>query len=129
MEGRCRAIKRNGAACKGSATEPNGYCWAHSPEHAQQRRRTASRGGKSKSGKEIRDLKKQLQDLVEDVLSGRVERGNAVVANQILNTRARLIELERRVQEQDEVLARLEGLEAAAERERKGGKGGRRWPA
>ena len=40
-----------------------------------------------------------------------MERGDAVVVNQILNTRARLIELERKVKEQDEVLARIEALE------------------
>jgi hypothetical protein len=35
-----------------------------------------------------------------------------VVVNQILNTRARLIELERKVRETDELEARLEALES-----------------
>jgi hypothetical protein len=45
------------------------------------------------------------------VLSGEVERGDAIAVNQILNTRARLIELERKIREQEELEARLEALE------------------
>ncbi|MDP9478987.1 MAG: hypothetical protein M3R38_25460, partial [Actinomycetota bacterium] len=72
-------------------------CWAHDPANAAQRRRTASRGGRGKPSREIRDLKKQLEALAEDVLGGRIDRGDAAVVNQILNTRARLIEVERKV--------------------------------
>ncbi len=47
-----------------------------------------------------------------------------MVVNQILNTRARLIELERKVKETDELEARLDALEQAQEQ-----KEGRRWGA
>jgi hypothetical protein len=40
-----------------------------------------------------------------------VSRGDAIAVNQILNTRARLIELERNIKEQEELEARLEALE------------------
>jgi hypothetical protein len=36
----------------------------------------------------------------------------AAVVNQIINTRARLIELERKIREQEELEGRLEALEA-----------------
>jgi hypothetical protein len=49
------------------------------------------------------DLKKQLRELAVDVLSGKVGRADAAVVNQILNTRARLTELERKVREQEEL--------------------------
>jgi hypothetical protein len=42
-----------------------------------------------------------------------VERGNAVAVNQILNTRARLIEIERKIKETEELEGRLEALEQA----------------
>ena len=38
-------------------------------------------------------------------------RSEAAVVNQILNTRARLIELERKIREQEELETRLEALE------------------
>ncbi len=63
---------------------------------------------------EIRALKTQLEDLAAGVLSGSVDRGNAVVVNQILNTRARLIEIERKVKENEEFEERLEELERLA---------------
>lgn len=124
MMARCRATKASGEPCKGTATGQHGLCWAHAPENAAQRRRGAQRGGRAKAGGEIRSLKKQLEDLARDVLAGEVDRGNAVVVNQILNTRARLIELERKVKETEELEARLDALERAAEE-----KGGRKWGA
>jgi hypothetical protein len=120
LERQCRATKANGERCKGTATGPRDLCWAHAPENSEQRRRTASRGGRGKPSREIRDLKKQLDDLAEDVLGGRVERSDAAVVNQILNTRARLIELERRVKEADELEARLALLEQDSESRRGG---------
>ncbi len=112
MTGQCSAFKRNGEPCTLPANGPQGLCWAHDPKNAERRRRGQSRGGKAKASAEIRDLKKQLEDLVDDVRAGRMERGDAVVVNQILNTRARLIELERKIKEQDEVIERIEALEA-----------------
>jgi hypothetical protein len=110
--GVCRAAKRNGEPCTAPVTGSNGYCWAHDPAHAEKRRRMASRAGSSKGGGEIADLKKQLKELAADVLSGDVGRAEAAVVNQILNTRARLIELERKIREQEELEERLEALES-----------------
>ncbi len=125
MTVQCRATKRDGTPCTLPSNSQNGLCWAHDPKNAERRRRGQSRGGKAKASAEIRDLKKQLEDLVEDVREGRVERGDAVVVNQILNTRARLIELERKVKETDELEVRLEALERAAGDRR----GGKQWGA
>ena len=122
----CTATKRNGEPCTLPAVGQQGLCWAHDPKNAEKRRRGQSRGGRGKPTTEIRDLKKQLEDLAEDVLEGRVDRGNAVVVNQILNTRARLIELERKVLETQELEERLAALEQT-QSEQKGGS--RRWGA
>jgi hypothetical protein len=65
-----------------------------------------------KGSGEIVDLKKQLANLATDVLDGKVERGTAAVVNQIINTRARLLEVERKIKETEELEARLEALEA-----------------
>ena len=73
----------------------------------------ASKAGSSKGGgTEIADLKKQLRDLASDVLSGEVGRGEAAVVNQILNTRARLIEVERKIKEQEDLEGRPEARES-----------------
>jgi Family of unknown function (DUF5763) len=112
LRGVCRATKRDGSPCTAPVRGSNGYCWAHDPANAEARRRMASRAGSSKGSGEISDLKKQLKDLAADVLSGEVGRSEAAVVNQILNTRARLIELERKIREQEELAQRLEALES-----------------
>ena len=124
MSGQCIAIKRNGERCMLAAKGQQRVCWAHDPKNADERRKTASRGGRGKPSREIRYLKKQLEDLAADVLEGRVERGDAVVVNQILNTRARLIDLERKVKETEELEERIEQLEQSQER-----RGGKCWGA
>ncbi len=118
----CAGTKRNGGACTATIELPQRYCWSHDPANADERRRAASKGGRGKPSREIRDLKKQLEDLAAGVLDGTVERGNAAVINQIINTRARLIELERKVREVEELEARLADLEERTQ-------GGRAWRA
>ncbi len=120
MNSVCTATKRDGSPCTLPSYGSSDLCWAHSPETAERRRRGQSRGGRNKPNREIADLKKQLEDLAKNVLEGRVERADAVVVNQILNTRARLIELERKIREQEELEGRLEALEGVLKVRRTG---------
>jgi len=113
---RCAAITKAGERCRLVATHGS-YCYSHSPETADKRTRSASKGGRTggngRGGQsEIADLKAQLEDLAANVLAGEVGRSEAAVVNQILNTRARLVELERKIKEQEELEDRLEALEA-----------------
>jgi hypothetical protein len=112
LRGVCRGTKRDGSPCTAPVRGSNGYCWAHDPTNADKRRRMASRAGSSKGSGEITDLKAPLRKLASDVLSGEVGRSEAAVVNQILNTRARLIEPERRIREQEELAQRLQALES-----------------
>ena len=109
----CQGIKRDGGRCTLSVPVGVQWCFNHDPGRSGERKRNASRGGRSKGGgTEIADLKGQLRKLAADVLSGEVGRAEAAVVNQILNTRARLIELERRIREQEVVEERLAALES-----------------
>jgi phage terminase Nu1 subunit (DNA packaging protein) len=67
-----------------------------------------------------------LKDLTERVLSGELETGRAAVANQLINTRLRAIEQERKVRELEDVLVRIEALEEK-QRQSQPMKGARRW--
>ncbi len=90
-------------------------------------RRSAARcqGGKSKPSREISDLKAQLANLAEEVIAGELETGRAAVANQLINTRLRAIELERKVRDADEFEERLNALENLTRNARS--RGGHRW--
>jgi hypothetical protein len=119
---RCAGTKRDNSPCTATVEPPQRFCWWHNPANADKRRRAASKAGKSKPSRELAGLKAQLQDLTQDVLAGDLETGRAAVANQLINTRLRAIELERRIKETDALEARIEALERPHE-------GGRQWGA
>jgi hypothetical protein len=110
----CRATKANGESCTLAANGPQGFCWAHDPANREKRRRMASRAARSKPNRELSSIKTLLEDLTEQVLSGELQTGPATVANQLINTRLRAIEQERKIKETEELEARIEGLEAKA---------------
>jgi hypothetical protein len=102
--GGCAFTKPGGERCGAAAMRGYSTCYGHRPDLAEERRLNASKGGRAggrgRSDRfpttETQDLKRQLEDLAKDVLEGSVDRGDATVVTQIINTRARLIELERR---------------------------------
>jgi hypothetical protein len=119
----CSGIKRDGSRCTATVEPPQQYCWWHDPANADKRRRAASKGGKGGGSREVRDLKRRISEVVDAVLEGTQDRGRAAVAIQGFNALRSMLELERKIREQEEVLERLEALE------RDDKEGGSRWPA
>jgi hypothetical protein len=117
----CSGITREGGRCARSVDGPNGLCWLHDPTRSEDRRRAASKAGRSKPSREVVSVKQRLSDLANDVLAGRVERGDGAVVSQILNVYLRAIATEMKVREVEEIEGRLEELETALERRREGG--------
>jgi hypothetical protein len=126
---RCTAITKGGSRCSHTATADT-FCHLHHPDRAEQRRRDASRGGKAggngrSSGlSETAEAKRWIKGLVARLLKGEVERGVAATAFMGLGTLARYIELERRLIEQEELVARMEALEAGLDERPQGRNGG-----
>jgi hypothetical protein len=119
---RCLGTKRDNSPCTVSVESPQTYCWWHDPANASVRKQAASKGGK-RAGKgrpqaELKDIKERLSELAEDVLEGNVDKGNAAVVSQILNTYIRAVAVELKAREQLELEERLEELEEAFERQR-----------
>jgi hypothetical protein len=104
-------MKANGEPCTLAANGPQGFCWAHDPANREKRRRMASRAARSEPNREISAIKALLEVLTERVLAGDLETGRAAVANQLVNTRLRAIEQERKMRELEELADRLEALE------------------
>ena len=126
---RCAAIKPNGERCKVEAIPDAQWCWSHHPDHAEQRRRRAVRGGsaggRGRPSAELARLQARFEELAEMVLRGEVERGVGAVAGQLLNGARACVRDGLAAREQEELVARLEALEEALENR----KGDRRWGA
>ena len=120
----CAGITRGGERCTQSVNPGLTYCHHHDPSRSEERRRAASRAGKSKPSRELVSIKRQLQELANNVLSGKVERSDGAVVSQILNVLLRALEQERRWRELDEIEERLERLEHV-----EGERGSARWGA
>ena len=111
----CSGIKADGGRCKAQAMHGSEWCIGHDPDKAQARRLRASKGGKrggrGRPQAEISDVKRRLSDLVNDVLDGRTDRGDAAVVGQLLNTYIRAVGVELKVREELELRERLDALE------------------
>lgn len=116
----CQARKADGTPCQVKATA-SGVCWAHDPAHAERRKQIAKAGNRaggkgrpSPAHDELGTIKKLLNGLVSQVYTGKTGAGTAYAMNALLNTQLRVIELERKLKETEELEQRLAALEAAA---------------
>jgi hypothetical protein len=109
----CAANKRDGTPCTLSAQPGNKFCWAHAPENAEHRKRTASKAGGARANGEISSIKRRLREVAEGVLNGSIDKGRGSVSFQGFGVLIRAIEVERKIKETEELEARLEQLEQA----------------
>jgi hypothetical protein len=113
LRDQCSATKRNGDPCRAPATEPDGYCWARSPQHSEQRRKMASHAGKSRGNRAMAELHETLAQVTEDIIAGKLKPYVGMSVSQRINSRIALLRLEKDLHEQavlEERLERLEGL-------------------
>jgi hypothetical protein len=96
------------------------WCYVHHPDHAEQRRRHGSRGGKrggrGRPSAELARLQARFEELAEKVLTGEIERGVGAVAGQLLNGARACVRDTLAAREQEGLIERLEALEEALER-------------
>lgn len=116
---RCAGSKPNGTPCERIVRASQTYCYSHDPNRKEERKSNASRAGRSKPSKELSEVKGRLRELAEDVLAGRVNRGDAAVAGQLFGTfiRAATAELKaKEVLELEERITQLEQMQEGAKR-------------
>jgi predicted DNA-binding protein YlxM (UPF0122 family) len=111
----CAGITRGGERCTQSVKSGLQYCHRHDPARSDERKRAASRAGKSRASKVTKSLHELLEDLTLRVIDGELETSRGAVANQLIGTRIRLLEYERRLKELEELEERLEALEQTQE--------------
>jgi hypothetical protein len=109
----CSGIKRDGARCTQSVFGTADFCH-HDPRRAGERKRQASKAGKSRTPRIISDLHDLLDNTTERVLSGDLKPYPGMVAGQLIGVKIRLLEFEKALREQEELEECLERLEELA---------------
>lgn len=112
---RCAGHKPDGTPCERIVSASQTHCFSHDPARKDERRRNAAKAGRSKPNKELVEVKGRLRELAEDVIAGRVDRGNAAVAGQLLGTFIRATTAEIKIKEVLELEERLAALEEFTE--------------
>src|SRR5829696_4109353 len=107
---RCRGTRRNGKRCTQIVEPPNAYCWHHAPERAEERRRAASRAGRSRPSTEVRTIKEEIKAVISEVKAGDLDRNDAAVMIQGYRALKDLIALGRGIRVEDELAAEIEEL-------------------
>jgi hypothetical protein len=111
---KCTAITRGGDRCKGIAIDSSGYCYAHHPDHADDRKRAARRGGR-RGGRgrpiaELGSLRDENADIRRGLLEGELLPNVAAVAVQSINTDIRAVGATLKAREQEELAREVEEL-------------------
>jgi hypothetical protein len=92
------------------------WCIGHHPDQADARRRRASKGGKrggrGRPTSELARLQGRFEELADRVLAGDVDRAAGAVAGQLLNGARACVRDGLTAREQEELVERLEELEA-----------------
>jgi radical SAM superfamily enzyme YgiQ (UPF0313 family) len=113
----CSGIRADGGRCQAQAMRNLEWCINHHPDQAELRRRRASKGGKrggrGRPSVELARLQGRFEELADKVLLGEVERGVGAVVGQLLNGARACIRDGLAAREQEELVARMEAIEAA----------------
>jgi hypothetical protein len=116
---KCSGITQAGTACKGIPIDGSQWCYVHHPDHAEERRRHGSkggrRGGRGRPVAELGSLRDENADIRRRLLEGELPPNVAAVAVQSINTDIRAVRATLKAREQEGIAARLEELETLLE--------------
>jgi hypothetical protein len=112
---KCSGITQAGTACKGIPIDGSQWCYVHHPDHADERRRHGSKGGK-RGGRgrpvaELASLRDENADIRRRLLGSELPPNVAAVAVQSINTDIRAVGAAMKAREEEELIERLEALE------------------
>src|SRR5215212_3376654 len=106
----CSFTKPNGERCKLTAQGQQGVCWNHDPKNAEQRRRQASKAATAKADKEVREVKKEIRNLIAQVRDDGFDVSAANAINRLYNTLLAYILAERGIYREEDLAVRIREL-------------------
>jgi hypothetical protein len=106
----CSFTKPNGERCKLAAQGQQGVCWNHAPKNAEQRRKQASKAARAKADKEVREVKREIRDLIKAVRDEGFDPTAANAINRLYNTLLAYILAERGIYREEDLAVRIREL-------------------
>jgi hypothetical protein len=106
----CSFTKPDGQRCRLPCQPEHDVCWNHNPNNRDKRRRTASSGGRAKADKEVREVKKEIQDLIRRVRDDGFDPTAANAINRLYNTLLAYILAERGIYREEDLAVRIREL-------------------
>jgi hypothetical protein len=106
----CSFTKPNGKRCKLAAQGQQGLCWNHAPKNAEQRRKQASKAARAKADKEVREVKREIRDLIKAVRDEGFDPTAANAINRLYNTLLAYILAERGIYREEDLAVRIREL-------------------
>jgi hypothetical protein len=85
-------------------------CWAHAPEHADKRRRNASKAASAKADREVREVKAEIRHLIKAVREEGFDPTAANAINRLYNTLLAYILAERGIYREEDLAVRIREL-------------------
>ena len=93
-----------------AAQGQQGVCWNHDPKNAEQRRKQASRAATAKADKEVREVKREIRDLIKAVRDEGFDPTAANAINRLYNTLLAYILAERGIYREEDLAVRIREL-------------------
>jgi hypothetical protein len=93
-----------------AAQGQQGVCWNHDPKNAEQRSRQASRAATAKADKEVREVKREIRDLIKAVREDGFDVSAANTINRLYQTLLQYILAERGIFREEDLAVRIREL-------------------
>jgi hypothetical protein len=107
---RCRATTAKGERCENAAHGSQDVCWSHDPKNAEKRSRQASRAATAKADKEVREVKREIRDLIKAVREDGFDVSAANTINRLYQTLLQYILAERGIFREEDLAVRIREL-------------------
>jgi len=85
-------------------------CWNHDPKNAEQRRKQASKAATAKADKEVREVKREIRDLIKAVREDGFDVSAANTINRLYQTLLQYILAERGIFREEDLAVRIREL-------------------
>jgi hypothetical protein len=115
---RCQATKADGNPCERVVPVSQKFCYSHDASRREDRRASASKAARSKLSSEIVAIRSEIRQIMADIRSGDLNRGDGAVLLQACGLLLKAVSEGRKQSEYDEIRGEMAELRQIFEAQR-----------